>query len=141
MSDCWPPTGGNWEGGTVAGGHRWTHVPHVGWRDDGPAIDRRPFVLPPDPTTTGRVNPIPGKRIHYGGRYPARRHLLARWLRTRRGHVVTFTAALVVGGYAATVALFFDRTLPTFRSAGALVAVAVVLVAVLLAVVLWARHE
>lgn len=117
----WPgPVGGNWEGGTVVDGRRWTHVPWEGWRDDGPSLPE------PDRLARGRVY---------------RRSRLRRWLRRHRHGVVTLTALGVLGGYAAVVIVFFDRTLPTLRSAGALVAAAVVLVGVLLSVVLWSRRD
>lgn len=141
-SGSWPPAGGNWEGGTVYGSRRLYHEPHAGWRDDGPVHTASPFVAAStDPARTSRVWNPTGTRIHYGGRYPARRHLLARWAGENRARVVTGTAVFVVLGYAATVLLFFERAIPTFRSAGALVGVGAVLVALLLSVVLWSRRE
>jgi hypothetical protein len=136
----WPAPGGNWEGGTVYRSRRLHHAPHQGWVDAGPAT-ASPFIAAPPacPVSTAAVSPAPGRRIHYGGRYPRPRHLLARWLRARSSSVVAATAVLVVIGYATTFAVCLDRMLPTFELAAALVAVGAVLVGILLSVVLWAH--
>lgn len=130
----WPPPGGNWEGGTVIDGRRLVHVPHVGWCDNGPAGPPRPYVhRPPARLTDGRIYRDP-RTMRPGPR-------LARWLHLRRHGIVALAALLVVAAYAATILLVFDRTLPTLRSAAALVAVGAVAVAVLLPLVLWARRD
>jgi hypothetical protein len=140
----WPAPGGNWEGGTVYQSRRLHHTPNQGWVDAGPATTS-PFLPPPPaqlpacPVSTATVSPAAGQRIHYGGRYPRRRHLLARWLRARSSSVVAATSVLVVVGYAVTLAVCLDRMLPTFELAAALVAVGAVLVMLLLSVVLWAH--
>lgn len=137
----WPETAGNWEGGTIYNGRLLHHEPYTGWVDAGPAHTSRAFIQPPgDPTETSRVWNPTGQRLHYGGRYPRPRHRLTRWLAAHRYGVVAATAVLVVLGYATTLWLTLERTLPTFRVAAALVAVGAVLVTVLLSVVLWARR-
>jgi hypothetical protein len=118
----WPPAGGNWEGGATIDGRRWEHVPHVGWR---PA----------------RRNPYLPGTIYRDPRIARRRSRLARWLGQHRHGVVTATVLTVVTGYATTVGLAFDQTVPTMRTAAVLAAVAVVLVGVLLAVVVWSRRD
>lgn len=130
----WPgPVGGNWEGGTVHDGRRWTHVPWHGWRDDGPA--EAGVFLRPEP------NRILLGSIYRDPRTMRRRARLARWLRARRHAVVLLTVVSVVVGYAAVFVFFFDRTMPDMRSAAALVAVALAAVGLLLSVVLWARSD
>jgi hypothetical protein len=119
----WPPPGGNWEGGTVVDGRNWEHVPHRGWRDVGPARPHRLGQIYRDPRTLRR------------------RSRLARWLDVRRHSVLAVTVVAVVVGYATTVAVTFDHTLPTMRTAGVLVIVGGVLVGVLLTVMVWAHRE
>jgi hypothetical protein len=145
VSDFWPPSGGNWEGGTVANGRRFYHEPHVGWRDAGP-VGASPFYAPPAGPSPSSARPEPDRlvlgRIYRDPRTLSRRARLARWLHERRHGVVAWTAVTVVLGYAAVFVLFFDRVLPTLRDGLALAGAGGVLVLLLLSVVLWARrHE
>lgn len=130
---AWPPAGGNWEGGTVVDGRRLYHEPHAGWRDDGPARPAGPYQRPPRPDRIGRVYRDPRTR--------RRRSRAARWLHRHRHGILGWAVVAVVAGYATTIVLVFDRTLPTIRTAGILVAVAIALVALLLAAVLWACRD
>ena len=116
----WPPPGGNWEGGMLVDGVPWEHVPHVGWQ-------------PVPPTALGAIYRDP--------RTLRRRSRLARWLDRHRYGILAATALLVVAGYVTTIALVFERTMPTWRGAAVLVSVGLVLVVVLLAVVIWSRRE
>jgi hypothetical protein len=145
VSDFWPPTGGNWEGGTTANGRRYYHEPHVGWRDAGP-VTATPFYAPPAGPPPAGPLPEPNRlvlgSIYRDPRTLSRRARLARWLHVHRHGVVLTTAAAVVLGYAAVFVLFFDRALPTLRAGFALAGVGAILVLLLLSVVLWARrHE
>lgn len=136
----WPgPVGGNWEGGTVVDGRRWVHVPWVGWMEvsrgvNGPAVTgASPFLPEPNRLVLGVIYRDP--------RTLRRRARLGRWLHQRRHAVVFLTSLAVVVGYAAVFVAFFDRGMPTMLSAAALVAAGLVLVAMLLAVVLWSRRD
>lgn len=104
----------------IIDGQPWEHIPHVGWR---------PATRPPLGT------------IYQDPRTLRRRSRRARWLDRHRHHLVVATVLAVVAGYMTTIVWVFDHTLPTLRTAGIFVAVALVLVGVLLAVVIWSRRE